>query len=426
MVLLQLMLRSIWGGLIYLPMPWQAVITIILLMFLLPFLLLRLLPWSAARTLQLVFYLLYGIIFILFWLFSWIETPSQEIDNRSAGSLREIERLLQGLLRFLEKAKKNCERLEKIAFDCKLTVERKSLYLAPLIILPFWFLRPSLEFSPEITSLIDKGIETWCSFEHWGMTGQWQASALTCSYPHRPSRWDSSFKSIEYRYRQEISDFTEQLNHKPGDAKLLVSRADAHFNLEEYSSALQDFNRALGFDISYAPAYVGKGKVYLIRGDIDRAFIEFNKARQKDPKYAPAYVGKGDVYRRKSDRQAALLEYQKAYQLNQQYAPTYYSRGELQCYSFRNQVEAIKDYNRAEEIYRSQGDLVNAQKVKQSISKLDTLYRIQQGDTLEEIAERFNTSTQEIASVNSDRYASLATNPDSIETGWEIRIPACR
>lgn len=426
MSLLHLILRSIWGGLIYLPMPWQALVTITLLMFFLPLLLLRLIPWLIARALQLIFLLAYGIVAGLFWFSYKIEPFLHNSGDGIADFLQEIEKNLQGLLRVIEQTKEACQSLEKSAFQRKWILGKKSLYLTPLITLPFWFIRPWLDFSPGVASLVDKSIETWCSFEHWSMTGQWQPSALTCTYPNRASRWDNSFKFIEYQNKQIISDLTEKINHKPGDVEFLINRANAFFNIEEYNLAFEDFNRALDFNSSYTPAYVGKGRVYLAIGDIDKAFTEFNNARQKDPKYAPAYVGRGDVYRRKNDKQAALAEYQKAYQLNQQYAPTYYSRGDVQCYLFGNQVEAVKDYNIAEEIYRSQGDLVNAWKVRQSLSKLDTLYKIQRGDTLSKIAARFNTSAQEIASVNSDKYPSLTNNPDSIETGWEIRIPACR
>ena len=423
---LQLVLRSFWGGLIYVPMPWQAVVATALFMFFLPLLLLRLIPWLTAKTLQFVFLVVYGITYGLFWLSHQAESFQQRNSSEAIDFLRGVEGFLQGLLRILEKIKDAGEQLEKNAFQRRWLMGKKSLYLTPLVILPLWFVRPWLEFLPGVASLTDKSIETWCSLEHWSMTGQWQASALTCNYPNRASRWDNSFKFIEYQNKQRISDLTGQLNQKLGDTGLFVSRANAFFDIEEYNLAFKDFNRALDLNKSYSPAYVGKGKVYLVLGDFDKAFMEFSEARRKDPQYAPAYVGRGDVYRRKNDKDAALAEYQKAYQLNPQYAPTYYSRGELQCYSFGNQVEAVKDYSRAEEIYRSQGDLVNTWKVKQSINKLDSLYKIQEGDTLDKIAERFNTSVQEIASVNSDKYTSLATNPDSIKAGWEIRIPVCR
>jgi tetratricopeptide (TPR) repeat protein len=426
MGLLQLILRSIWGKLIYLPMPWQAIVAILLFLFFLPLLVLRLIPWLIARALQIIFFFAYKAVLILFWIFYQTETLLTRSNNETPDLFQGVERLLRGSLRLLEKANETCQNFEKSTFKRRWIIGRKSLYLAPFIIFPLWFIRPWLEFAPEASSFFDKSIETWCSLEHWGMTGQWQPSALTCSYPNRASRWDNSFKFIEYQNKQRISDLTEQLEQKPRDVELLVNRANAFFSLEEYNLAFKDFNRALDFNKSYAPAHVGKGNVYLELGDIDRAFTEFNTARRENSKYAPAYVGRGDVYRRKNDKEAALAEYQKAYQLNHQYAPTYYSRAELQCYSFGNQVEAVKDYSRAEEIYRSQGDLVNAWKVKQSLSKLDTLYKIQQGDTLNKISSRFNTSVEEIVLVNSDRYASLANNPDSIESGWEIRIPVCR
>jgi tetratricopeptide (TPR) repeat protein len=407
-------------------MPWQAVVGIALFMLLFPLLLLRLIPWLIARSLQLIFLLAYGAVHILFWSFYKAEEFSRKSVKQNSDFLQGVERFLQGLLILLKKTKEVCEKFEKSAFQRKWIIENKKLYLTPLLILPFWFIRPWIGFVPGLTSLLDKSIETWCSLEHWGMTGKWQPSALTCSYPNRASRWDNSLKFIEYQRKQKVSDFTKRLEQTPRNLNFIISRANAFFDIEEYNFAFKDFSRALGFNKSYAPAYVGKGKVYLELGDIDKAFTEFNIARQKDSKYAPAYVGRGDVYQRKNDKEAALAEYQKAYSLNHQYAPTYYSRGNLQCYSFGNQVEAVKDYNRAEEIYRSQGDPVNAWKVRQSLSKLDTLYKIQQGDTLNKIAARFNSSTEKIASVNSDKYASLATNPDSIETGWEIRIPVCR
>jgi tetratricopeptide (TPR) repeat protein len=407
-------------------MPWQAVIVITGLMFFVPFLLLRLIPFLIAKALKTIFFLAYGLVFILFWIFSRIEAITQKTSGGSLRAIPVIEGFLQGLLIFIEKTKESCQKLEHIAFRRKWIIGKKKLYFLPLFILPLWFLRLWLDFPPVITSVIDKSIENWCSLEHWSMTAQWQPSALTCSYPNRSSRWDNSFKFIEYQNKQVIANVTELLVEKVNDTPLFLRRANAYLNIEEYNLAFQDFIKVLELSGPSAPAYVGKGQVYLALGDIDKAYIEFNQARQQNPKYAPAYVGRGDVYRRKNDKQAALEEYQKANQLDQQYATTYYSRGDLQCYSFGNQVEAVKDYNRAEEIYRSQGDLVSAWKVKQSINKLDTLYKIQQGDTLNKVSDRFNTSTQEIISVNTDKYPSLVNNPDSIETGWEIRVPACK
>jgi hypothetical protein len=147
-------------------MPWQAIVTITLLIFLLPFLLLRLIPWLIARALQLIFLLAYGTVFTLFWLFYQIETLSQKIGNGNVDFLqgidqfiRELLKLLEKireLLKLLEKIKEVCQKIEKRAFQYKWILGKKSLYLLPLIILPFWFLRPWLKFAPELSSLIDK------------------------------------------------------------------------------------------------------------------------------------------------------------------------------------------------------------------------------------------------------------------------------
>lgn len=312
----QQILRSIWGGLIYLPMPWQIIVVTFLLLLLLPLLFLRILPWLLAITLKIVFVLSYGTVFVLFWFFNKIEDPLQNFGNTPLQLLQAIERFFQGALSLLEKAKEICQKIETKAFQYKWIANNKKLYLFPLIILPIWFFRPWLGFSSELTFLIDKSIEAWCSLEHWSMTSQWQPSNLTCTYPNQVSRRSNSFKPIEYQSKFNISDITKQMQKKPIDLHLLMNRANAFLSIEEYDSAFRDFNRILDFNPASAPACVGKGKIYLMKKDFNKALAEFDKAIQKDPKYAPAYEGRGDVYSRRNWKKSASAEYRKARQLN--------------------------------------------------------------------------------------------------------------
>jgi len=47
------------------------------------------------------------------------------------------------------------------------------------------------------------------------------------------------------------------------------------------------------------------------------------------------------------------------------------------------------------------------------------LYRVQKGDTLTKIAQRYNTNVKAIMAVNKGKI----TDPNKIEVGWIIKVP---
>ncbi|HEX7172633.1 MAG TPA: polysaccharide deacetylase family protein [Candidatus Limnocylindria bacterium] len=51
-----------------------------------------------------------------------------------------------------------------------------------------------------------------------------------------------------------------------------------------------------------------------------------------------------------------------------------------------------------------------------------TIYTVRSGDSLAAIARSFGTSVEQLQAWNSDRYPSLATNPNVIEPGWELIV----
>ena len=51
-----------------------------------------------------------------------------------------------------------------------------------------------------------------------------------------------------------------------------------------------------------------------------------------------------------------------------------------------------------------------------------TIYTVRGGDSLAAIARSFGTSVEQLQAWNSDRYPSLATNPNVIEPGWELIV----
>lgn len=51
-----------------------------------------------------------------------------------------------------------------------------------------------------------------------------------------------------------------------------------------------------------------------------------------------------------------------------------------------------------------------------------TIYTVRRGDTLASISRAYSTTTQQLQAWNSERYPSLAANPNVIEPGWELIV----
>ncbi len=51
-------------------------------------------------------------------------------------------------------------------------------------------------------------------------------------------------------------------------------------------------------------------------------------------------------------------------------------------------------------------------------------YTVQNGDTLQRIAQKNQTTVPALVQLNKDRYPSLVTNPGGLNPGWQLQIPA--
>ena len=56
-------------------------------------------------------------------------------------------------------------------------------------------------------------------------------------------------------------------------------------------------------------------------------------------------------------------------------------------------------------------------------SKPEVYHVVEAGDSLSEIAQRYQVTVQNLIEANKDAYPSLVTNPRTIRVGWHLRIP---
>lgn len=455
---MQSFLQRIWEFLLPIPMPWQVVLVLLLMMQLLPLLFFRCLPWLILKLLQAVLFSAELIAQSLCFLEYQITQTIRKSKRKPPEILYILSDILAASVRLCQSLKVSVEHLSINAFRVPLVLRQKGWYALPLILIPIWLVRPYLGNS-SFATLIDNGVSWWCSLEHWAMVGQWKPSNLTCRYPDSSPRWDTFLKSREYELKGEIQEYTREIEIQPnsptayynrGNAYLkieniedafkdyttsvqvdttyalgYVGRGDIYFIKGDKSGAFKEYSNAVSADPKYAPGYVGRGNVYLAMNDNSSAFKEFSAATSVDPKYAPGYVGRGDIYQRRQDKEAALQEYRKAIQLDPTYAFAYARVGNLYYRNFDNREAAINEYERAAEIFLRNGQIDSYQEVSSILDELNryTTYTVGRGDSLSKIAQRHGVSMQVIVSANRETYPSLITNPDAIEVGWRLKIP---
>lgn len=455
---MQSFLQRIWEFLLPIPMPWQVVLVLLLMMPLLPLLFFRCLPWLIVKLLQVVLFSTELIAKSLCFFEYQITQSIRKSKRKPPEILYFLSDILATSVRLCQFLKTSIERLSITTFRIPLVLRQKGWYALPLILIPVWFIRPYLGNS-SFATLIDNGVSWWCSLEHWAMAGQWRPSNLTCGYPDSSPRWDTFLKPREYQLKGEIQEYTREIEIQPSSPTAYYNRGNAYLNIENVEAAFKDYTTSVQVDTKYAPGYVGRGDIYLIKGDKSGAFKEYTNAVSADPKYAPGYVGRGnvylamndsssafkeffaatsvdpnyapgyvgrgDVYQRRQDKEAALQEYRRAIQLDPNYAFAYARVGNLYYRNFDNREAAINEYERAAEIFLRSGQIDSHQEVSNILEELNryTIYTVERGDSLSKIAQRHGISMQVIVSANRETYPSLVTNPDDIKVGWRLKIP---
>jgi tetratricopeptide (TPR) repeat protein len=90
---------------------------------------------------------------------------------------------------------------------------------------------------------------------------------------------------------------------------------DACLERRDYSSAIENFTKAIRLDPKNARAYCGSGTAYEHKGDHDSAIADYTEAIRLDPKLASAHYGRGTAYAHKGDYDKAIADFAEAVRL---------------------------------------------------------------------------------------------------------------
>jgi len=118
-----------------------------------------------------------------------------------------------------------------------------------------------------------------------------------------------------------------RLQSDPGNPDLLTSLGNLYYDAQQYSTAVDDYGRALASRPSDAAVRTDMATAYWYMGQTDRALAEFNRALVYQPNYPNALFNRGVVrWQGKGDSAGALSDWRQLLAAN----PGYQARDQVE------------------------------------------------------------------------------------------------
>lgn len=107
------------------------------------------------------------------------------------------------------------------------------------------------------------------------------------------------------KYSEAIQAFTQALNSRGDQPRLLNNLGLCHYRLGRFDEAAERFGKALAHDPDYAKAHFNLGMVHIQRGENKLAEMSLQRVLDLDPAYAKAHYRMGEVLLRLGRPEAA-------------------------------------------------------------------------------------------------------------------------
>ncbi|GET37824.1 serine/Threonine protein kinase [Microseira wollei NIES-4236] len=181
---LQTILRPIWELLVPIPMPWRALIILLLLMPALSWLFWRAFPCLLAKLSQLFFICTEVVAKLLLWLENLVTQSVRKRGSQPPNVIYIFDDLIGGIVLLVNAATQKLDKIFRYALTQR-WLPRKGWFVTAAILLPFlWYVRPILG-ETTVAKFINSGLMWWDSFEGWVLTGKWIPYTLSRPSPEQ-------------------------------------------------------------------------------------------------------------------------------------------------------------------------------------------------------------------------------------------------
>lgn len=208
---------------------------------------------------------------------------------------------------------------------------------------------------------------------------------------------DIQLDSIQIAERFEsINSISGLMNQEPENAILYFARGTDYMLLQDYASAIEDFNRSIMLDPSFVLAYFNLGATYekmlnakldnpelyesnssynvnlqyqninnglvnttsakdenanllISKIENDQIMGSYNKVLELSPDFIYAYYNRAEIKSKQNDARGAILDYNAAIQKDPDFADAYYNRG-INRLKIRDNQRGLDDLRKAGEL----------------------------------------------------------------------------
>lgn len=162
---------------------------------------------------------------------------------------------------------------------------------------------------------------------------------------HRANTWYQL-----QQYEKAIDDYTRALEFDLNKNNPLIyyDRGLAKNALSEYVSAIKDFDKAISLspEDNYYQAYCDRGVSNFMLGYYDKAREDYNKSLQINEGYYLGHYNSGLLYHKQQLFEDALKDYDRAIEIEKNFAPAYNNEGQIYLNS-RDYDKATLNFNKA-------------------------------------------------------------------------------
>jgi tetratricopeptide (TPR) repeat protein len=168
-----------------------------------------------------------------------------------------------------------------------------------------------------------------------------------------------------------LADYTLAISLNPKYANAYNNRSTLRSEkLKDIPGAVADIENAISLNPKFAKAFNNRGLLKTKNlNDQQGALADFNRAIALAPKLPIIYFNRGNLKINKlNDIPGALADFNQAININPEYAEAYLGRGLVKAKQ-NNQTGALADWQRAEKLFRSQGQTGLADQIAATLKK---------------------------------------------------------
>jgi tetratricopeptide (TPR) repeat protein len=146
-------------------------------------------------------------------------------------------------------------------------------------------------------------------------------------------------------YTKAIEYYNKIIKKDNSNAKAYYNRGMAYLMWQKFEEAMNDFNKTIKIDSNYTDAYNNRGYLYYLVGENGLALEDFNRAIKLDSNFAEAYLNRGANYIDMNLYEPAKKDLNKAISFNPDNPSPYLELGRL-YYRTKKYGKSVESYTK--------------------------------------------------------------------------------